>query len=57
MKLTNLEGINTIYGQFHMVLEQENGAWKIAQDWDTTTINGNTILASDFEKQKPLQFE
>ncbi len=57
MQLTNPEGENTIYGQFHIVLKKEDGAWKITQDWDTTTINGNTITASDFEKQEPLQFE
>jgi len=57
MKLSNLEGENTIYGQFHIVLKIEDGAWKIIQDWDTTSLNGNTITASDFEKQKPIQFE
>jgi len=57
MQLTNPEGANTIYGQFHIVLKKEDGVWKITQDWDTATINGNTITANDFEKQKPLQFE
>lgn len=57
MKLKNLDNVNTIYGQFHIVLKKEDGVWKITQDWDTATINGNPITASDFEKQEPLQFE
>ena len=57
MQLTSPKGINTIYGQFHIVLKMEEGYWKITQDWDIATINGNAITASDFEKQVPLQFE
>lgn len=57
MQLTNTDGVNTIYGQFHIVLKKEDDSWKITQDWDTATINGNVITASDFEKQKALQFE
>ena len=44
------------YGQFHIVLEKIEGIWKITQDWDTTTINGQTIGSEDFAKQKPLKF-
>ena len=47
---------NYSYGQFHIVLKKINGAWKITQDWDTTTINGKTIGAEDFEKQTPIRF-
>lgn len=57
MKLTNINGENTIYGQFHIVLKKINGVWKITQDWDTTEINGTPVTAKDFEKQKPLKFE
>lgn len=57
MKLRGLKGVNTVYGQFHIVLKKEGGAWKITQDGDTITINGTAILASDFEKQKPMEFE
>ena len=44
------------YGQFHIVLKKINGVWKIIQDWDTATINGEKIDKIDFEKQKPLKF-
>ena len=44
------------YGQFHIVLKKINGVWKIIQDWDTATINGEKIDKIDFEKQKPLPF-
>lgn len=44
------------YGQFHIVLKKVDGQWKITQDWDTTTINGKTIGADDFDKQMPLKF-
>jgi len=45
-----------IYGQFHIVLKKINDQWKITQDWDTTTINGKSITAEDFEKKEPLKF-
>jgi len=57
IRLANSDGANTIYGQFHIVLKKEADKWKITQDWDTTTINGNAITAADFEKQNPIQFE
>ena len=57
MTLTNPEKINTIYGQFHIVLKKEGGKWRITQDWDTTMINGKALSAEDFEKQKALQFD
>jgi len=57
MNLSNADGENIIYGQFHIVLEKIDGTWKITQDWDTTEINGTSISAVDFEKQKPLEFE
>jgi len=47
---------NYNYGQFHIVLKKQNGLWKITQDWDTTTIHGDTIDATIFEKQKPRRF-
>ncbi|MGB5822297.1 MAG: hypothetical protein WBG90_22635 [Saonia sp.] len=54
--LTNREE-TMVYGQFHIVLKKIAGLWKITQDWDTTTINGNSIGAKDFEKKTPLQFD
>lgn len=57
MQLTNAETVRTIYGQFHIVLEKIDGAWKITQDWDTEQINGSPITSVDFEKRKPLEFE
>ena len=54
---TSKEGkTNYTHGQFHIVLKKINGAWKITQDWDTATINGEAIGAEDFEKQKPIRF-
>lgn len=44
------------YGQFHIVLEKINGAWKITQDWDTATIAGNPITAKEFDKKEALRF-
>jgi len=47
---------NYLYGQFHIVLQKQNGVWKITQDWDTTVINGDAIGKEDFEKKEPIQF-
>jgi ketosteroid isomerase-like protein len=44
------------YGQFHIVLKKMEGQWKIIQDWDTATINGNSITAADFAKKSILKF-
>jgi ketosteroid isomerase-like protein len=44
------------YGQFHIVIKKINGHWKITQDWDTASINGNSITSEDFQKQEPLEF-
>ncbi len=44
------------YGQFHIVLKKIDGQWKIIQDWDTASINGEAITATDFSKQHPLAF-
>ena len=38
------------YARFHVVLRKENGQWKIAQDWDTSNINGVKVTVEDFEK-------
>ena len=38
------------YGQFHVVLKKIDGSWKMTQDWDTTTINGQTIGKLEFER-------
>ena len=47
---------NCSYGQFHIVIQKQQGEWKITQDWDTTTINGKTIGAEDFDRKEPLKF-
>ena len=47
---------NYSYGQFHIVIQKQKGTWKITQDWDTTTVNGRTIDASDFARKEPLRF-
>ncbi len=44
------------YGQFHIVLRKIEGNWKITQDWDTTSINDETIGDEDFAKKKPMKF-
>jgi len=41
---------HTSYGQFHVVLRKENGSWKIAQDWDAGTLNGEKITETHFMK-------
>jgi len=56
IKFINSDSTNTIYGQFHIVLKKIDGKWKITQDWDTTSVNGQPIDKADFEKQKPKQF-
>ncbi len=38
------------YGRFSVVLEKEEGRWKIAQDWDVDEINGVKITKADYEK-------
>lgn len=55
--LSNTNGVDTMYGQFHIVLEKINGLWKITQDWDTATIGGVPITATDFERRKPATFQ
>ncbi|WP_396591006.1 DUF4440 domain-containing protein [Allomuricauda sp. R78024] len=47
---------NYSYGQFHIVLKKIEGQWKITQDWDTATINGNPITEADFAKNSILKF-
>ena len=45
------------YGQFHIVLKNLNGQWKIAQDWDTASIAGRPITAEVFDRKPPAQFQ
>jgi hypothetical protein len=56
MSLTNENGTDLIYGQFHIVLKKMDGIWEITQDWDTSSINGKELTKEDFEKQKPMHF-
>ncbi len=45
------------YGQFHIVLKQIEGHWKIVQDWDTESIGGRPITAEDFARHTPVAFD
>ncbi len=49
------EEMRSYYARFHVVLRKENGEWKIAQDWDTSEINGVPVTAEDFAKGTPLK--
>jgi ketosteroid isomerase-like protein len=53
---TSTDENNTFYGQFHIVLKCIDGRWKIAQDWDTSSIGGKPITAADFARKVPDQF-
>ena len=53
---TSAGATNTFYGQFHIVLKNIDGGWKIAQDWDTSSIGGKPITAKDFARKLPDQF-
>lgn len=44
------------YGQFHIVLQKIEGHWQIIQDWDTDTIGGRAISATDFARRSPQRF-
>lgn len=44
------------YARFHVVLKKENRQWKIAQDWDTGSINGVPIDKEDWEKGTAIIF-
>ncbi len=42
------------YGRFHVVLKMIDGRWKIAQDWDSESFNGQPIGKADFDVDKIL---
>ena len=44
-------------GRFQVVLRKEQGLWKIAQDWDSDTINGVKLSEKDFERHQPLKLD
>ncbi|MCR9259729.1 MAG: nuclear transport factor 2 family protein [Pseudomonadaceae bacterium] len=44
------------YGQFHIVLKNIEGQWKIVQDWDTAKIGGQPITEDDFNRRQPVRF-
>ncbi len=46
----------SFFGQFHIVLKNLDGQWKIVQDWDTASIGGHPITAEDFSRRPPVQF-
>ncbi|MEM7002505.1 MAG: hypothetical protein AAF529_17075 [Pseudomonadota bacterium] len=55
--ITNAAGhVEHFYGQFHIVLSKIEGRWQIVQDWDTDTIGGRAISASDFAQRSPARF-
>ncbi|NNE14033.1 MAG: nuclear transport factor 2 family protein [Saprospiraceae bacterium] len=41
------------YGQFHALLQNENGTWKILMDYDSD--NGGTVSSADFESANALE--
>ena len=47
---------DSFYGQFHIVLRNFDGQWKIVQDWDTASIGGRPITAEDFDRKVPVDF-
>lgn len=40
------------YARFSVLLRKVEGVWKIAQDWDTNSINGVPVTADDFDRLK-----
>lgn len=42
------------YGRFHVVLKKIKDKWKIAQDWDSETYNGQPIGKDDFNVERIL---
>lgn len=44
------------HAQFHVVLKKQRGTWKIAQDWDSSVINGVKLTAEHFAKGNVLVF-
>lgn len=58
VKTTYPDGnVRKSYARFHIVLKKVNGSWKIAQDWDTGSINGVIVTAKDFAKGTPLDLD
>ena len=45
------------YGRLHIVLKKISGQWKIAQDWDTNSVNGAQVTADEFAKGTPLNLD
>lgn len=55
--MTSSSGEKTYaYGQFHIVLKNIDGHWKIVQDWDTASIGGQPITNDDFIRRQPAWF-
>lgn len=54
VKLMHQVKTNYYYGKFHVVLKKINGQWKIIQDWDTSTLNGNKIGEKEYARIKTL---
>ena len=47
----------THYARFHVLLKKVAGRWKIAQDWDTSSISDVPITAENFKKANFLEIE
>jgi ketosteroid isomerase-like protein len=47
---------STFYSRFHVRLKKVNGQWKIAQDWDTNSINGEPITEDHWKSAEILSF-
>ncbi|MBX2828794.1 MAG: nuclear transport factor 2 family protein [Flavobacteriaceae bacterium] len=43
---------NAHYARFTVLLRKENDRWRIAQDWDTSEINGKKVTVEDFKRLK-----
>ena len=57
VRITEADGTaSSFYGQFHIVLENIAGSWKIVQDWDTDQIGGQRLTAEVFERKMPARF-
>ena len=57
IRITSSSGeTSSFYGQFHIVLKNIDGSWKIVQDWDTASIGGQPITAEIFGRHPPARF-
>lgn len=56
IRITKPEGTRSdYYARFHMLLQKENGIWKIIQDWSSSSLNGTAVTVHDFQKLDPFK--